>query len=74
MQYENFGKFIRDKRKKEIPQMSLNEFAIFCEIEPSVLSRIETQKQNIKLSILSKIAEGFNLKLSELLNEYEKTL
>ena len=54
MQYFNFGKFIRLKREVLIPKVSLNKFALENDIEPAILSRIGTQKQDIKLNILAK--------------------
>lgn len=72
MQYNEFGKFIRHKRKNWKPQISLNEFAINNGIETSVLSRIETQKQGISLERLAQIASGFSMNVSELVAEYEK--
>lgn len=72
MQYDNFGKFLRAKRNAE--KISLNEFAFNNGIEPATLSRIETSKQDIKLSTLAKIANGFRQSPSELLREYEQSL
>ena len=69
MQYENLGKYIRQKREKI--KISLNEFAITNDIDPAILSRIETLKQNIKLNVLEKIAEGFNQTPAEFLTEFE---
>lgn len=69
MQYDNFGEFIRKKR--EILGISLNKFALDNSIEPATLSRIETQKQDIKLSVLANIASGFNMTVSQLSKEYE---
>lgn len=69
MQYDNFGKFLRQKR--EAMGVSLNKFAINNFIEPATLSRIETQKQDLKFSVLANIALGFNLTISELVKEYE---
>ena len=70
MQYENLGKYIRQKREKI--KISLNEFAIAKDIDPAILSRIETLKQNIKLNVLEKIAQGFNQTPAEFLTEFEK--
>ena len=69
MQYENLGKYIRQKREKI--KISLNEFAIANDIDPAILSRIETLKQNIKLNVLEKIAQGFNQTPAEFLTEFE---
>ena len=45
MQYKNFGKFLRYKRKKDMPLKSLNNFAFDNNIEPALLSRVENLKQ-----------------------------
>lgn len=71
MQYTNFGKFIRTKRIAL--GITLNNFAINNDIEPAVLSRIETGKQDIKLGVLRKIANGFEVLVSELIGEYEES-
>lgn len=69
MQYKNFGKFIRNKRKQL--RISLNKFALQNDIEPAILSRVETLKQGISLVVLGKIAKGFGMNLSDLIKEYE---
>lgn len=71
MQYINFGKFIRNKRESLNPKCSLNKFAIENGLEPATLSRIENCQQSIKLDDVGKIASGFNLLASELIEEYE---
>ena len=71
MQYLEFGKFIREKREALSPKRSLNEFALNNGLEPATLSRIETCKQGIKLTDIAKIAKGFNMLASKLLEEYE---
>ena len=70
MQYNEFGKFIKNKRL--LTGSTLNKFAIENDIEPAILSRIENLKQDIKLGILKKIANGFNVTPAELLMEFEK--
>lgn len=72
MQYQDLGKFIRYKRKQT--GVSLNKFAIDNDIDSAILSRIETQKQDIKLNILNKIAKGFNMLVSEFISEYENSV
>ena len=52
MQYKDFGKFLRYKRTKDLPNKSLNSFAFDNNIEPAILSRVETLKQDIKLSVI----------------------
>lgn len=70
MQYNEFGKFIKNKRL--LSGTTLNKFSIENDIEPAILSRIENMKQDIKIGILVKIAKGFNCTPSELLSEFEK--
>ena len=70
MQYKELGKFIKNKRL--LAGITLNKFAIENEIKPAILSRIETSKQDIKVGILVKIANGFNTTPSKLLSEFEK--
>ena len=72
MQYREIGKYIRTRR--EITKFSLNEFSFNNEIDPAILSRIETGKQNIKLNILEKIARGFHKTPAEFLTEFENGL
>ena len=70
MQYNLFGQFIKAKRE----QLGIKQgtFAINSDIEPAILCRIENLKQDTKLNVLVKIANGFGLSASELLKEYEK--
>ena len=70
MQYTELGKYIKKKRCEM--KISLNSFAIENNIEPAILSRIENQKQNIKLNVLEKIAKGFGKTPAEFLSEFEK--
>lgn len=69
MRYHELGKYI--KLKRESAKISLNNFAINNDIDPAILSRIENLKQNIKLNILEKIANGFNKSPAEFLTEFE---
>lgn len=71
MQYKNIGLFIRLKRKAL--GMTLNSFAISNDIEPAILSRVETGKQDIKFGVLVKVALGFKMTVSELIIEYENS-
>ena len=71
MQYDDFGKYIKEQRKKS--GKTLNGFAFENDIEPAVLSRVENQKQDIKLNVLIKIAKGFGKTAGEFLTEYEKS-
>ncbi len=69
MQHTDIGKYIKNKRLKT--GKSLNKFALEFDIEPAILSRIENGKQDIKLKVLYKIAEGFGMTAGELLSEFE---
>ncbi len=73
MQYKNFGKFLKNKRESIKPKMTLNKFAINNDIEPAIISRIENMKQDVKLVVLGKIANGLEMTVSELIDEYEKS-
>ena len=70
MQYNELGKFIKNKRL--LAGKTLNKFAIENDIEPAILSRIENLKQDIKMGVLVKIANGFSKTPSEFLSEFEK--
>ena len=59
MQYKNLGKYIRNKRIKA--GISLNNFAIQNDIELTVLSHIENEKEDIKFNLIK------NLKFKTLL-------
>lgn len=69
MQYNELGKFIKNKRLQA--GVTLNKFAIENDIEPAILSRIENLKQEIKVGVLVKIANGFKTTPSKLLSEFE---
>ena len=69
MQYNELGKFIKNKRL--LTGIILNKFAIENDIEPAILSRIENLKQDIKMGVLVKIAKGFNLTPAEILSKFE---
>ena len=69
MQYKELGQFIKNKRL--ITGATLNKFAIENDIEPAILSRIENLKQDIKIRVLVKIANGFNITPAQLLQEFE---
>ena len=66
------GKYIKQKRLEL--GASLNSFAVANDIDPAILSRIENQKQNIKINILEKISNGFDKTPAQFLTEFEKTL
>lgn len=71
MQYENLGTYIKHRRCEL--NISLNQFAFSNDIDPAILSRIENLKQGVKISILEKIAHGFDKTPAEFLTEFEKT-
>ena len=71
MQYNELGKFIKNKRI--LTGTTLNKFALENDKEPAILSRKENLKQDIKMGVLIKIAKGFNLTPSEFLSEFEIT-
>ena len=70
MQYDRIGEYIRSERIKQ--NIGLNNFAFNCGIEPAILSRIENNKQGIKLDVLIKIANGFNKTAGEFLLDFER--
>lgn len=69
MQYSDFGIFLRKKR--EGTNISLNQFALESDVDSATISRIETGKQGISLSVIAKIASFYGIKVSELITEYE---
>lgn len=69
MNYKNFGQFIRQKRISN--KISLSKFAVETDIDSAKLSRIETLKQGVDLLTIAKIAEAYNMTVSELIKEYE---
>jgi len=71
MQYDKFGKYIKQKRINS--KMSLNKFALSIDVDSAILSRIENLKQNIKLNVLVNIANGFGQTPAELLHEFENS-
>lgn len=70
MNYNKLGIYIKNKRCSI--GATLNSFAINNDIDPAILSRIENLKQDIKLQVLRKIAEGFNMTPAEFLLEFER--
>lgn len=70
MQYYEIGNFIKQKRIKL--GLSLNKFAVECDVDSAIISRIENSKQSIKLSTLEKIAAKFGQTPAEFLTEFEK--
>ena len=70
MQYNKLGTYIKEKCLSM--KKTLNSFAIENEIEPAILCRIENLKQDIKLDVLRKIANGFGKTAGEFLIEFEQ--
>jgi len=71
MQYDNLGLFIKSKREKMYPELSLNEFALNIGVDSSTLSKIENQKQGMNKNTMVKFARGFKMLLSDFVKEYE---
>ena len=69
MQYSKLGTYIRKERLKL--GLSLNQFAIECEVDSAILSRIENLKQDIKINVLKKIASGFGCTPAKFLTKFE---
>lgn len=70
MQYnEKLACYIKSLR--EAKGFKLNSFAYKNYIEPSTLSRIENHLLEIKISVLEKIAKGFDKTPAELLKDFE---
>ena len=70
MQYSHLGKYIKYLRIQQ--NISLNKFALNCDVDSAILSRIENLQQNIKLNVLVKITKGFGLTPAEFLTNFEK--
>ena len=71
MNYKYLGTYIKNKRIEM--GYTLNKFAFDNNIEPAILSRIENLKQNIKLNILEKISNGFQMTPAKFLAEFEQS-
>ena len=71
MQYSKLGLYIKKKRLEL--GYTLNKFAVECEIDSAILSRIENLKQDIKMNVLQKIASGFKMTPAEFLSDFEKS-
>lgn len=70
MQYnERLSRYLKSLRESK--NISLNSFAFKNFIVPSTLSRIENNKLEIKISVLEKIAKGYDKTPSELLKDFE---
>ena len=72
MQYnEKLADYLKSLR--EAKGFKLNSFAYKNCIEPSTLSRIENHILEIKISILEKIAYGYDKTPAELLKDFENS-
>lgn len=69
MQQFDLRDFIKIKRLEL--GLSLNKFAINCELESSTISRIENKKYDLKYPVLEKISKSFGLSPAQFLTEYE---
>ena len=69
MQYSLLGKYIKYLRIQQ--NISLNKFALNCDVDSAILSRIENLQQNIKVNVLVKIANGFGMTPAQLLINFE---
>ncbi|MBP8593148.1 MAG: helix-turn-helix transcriptional regulator [Ruminococcus sp.] len=61
---EALGIRIRDLRNKS--GLSQEQFALLIDMDRTYLASVETGKRNISLENIKKIADGFNISLSEL--------
>ncbi|OHX65111.1 helix-turn-helix domain-containing protein [Flammeovirga pacifica] len=62
-----FGIRVRNLRLKK--KVSQEKFAGLIEIDRTYMTDIENGKRNVSLAIIQKIAKGFDLKISELLED-----
>ena len=61
---ETLGKRIRELRNKS--GLSQEQFALLIDMDRTYLASVESGKRNISLENIKKIADGFNISLSEL--------
>lgn len=61
---ENFGKAIRSRR--EILGISQEKFALKIGMDRTYYSSVENGKRNVSLENIKKIADGFEISISEL--------
>ncbi len=66
---EKVGQRIKELRIKQ--GLSQEEFAFRCELDRTYITSLERGKRNISLTNLEKIANAFNMTLSEFFN-FEK--
>lgn len=62
-----FGKRVRKLRNQK--KISQEKFANEIGIDRTYMTDIENGKRNVSLAIIEKIAKGFGVSVSELLNE-----
>lgn len=67
-----FAQRLKALRKSE--NLSQEELALKCSIDRTYIGRIERMERNPSLEILYKIAKGFNITLSQLLDLKENEL
>ena len=63
---EKVGQRIKELRTKQ--GLSQEEFAFRCELDRTYITSLERGKRNISLTNLEKIANAFNMSLSEFFN------
>ncbi len=61
-----FAQKLKKLRKER--GLSQEALALLCDIDRTYVGRIENMKRNPSLEILAKLAEGLNVKLSDLLD------
>lgn len=61
---KKFGQRIQQLRKQK--GMSQETFALSIDMDRTYLASIETGKRNLSLQNIKKLADGFNISLSEL--------
>jgi transcriptional regulator with XRE-family HTH domain len=67
---ESFGKACRQQREKM--QLSQEKFALMIGMDRTYYASVEAGKRNISIQNIKKIADGFEISLSELMGEAEK--
>ena len=65
-----FGKACRQQR--ETMQLSQEKFALMIGMDRTYYASVEAGKRNISIQNIKKIADGFGISLSELMDEAEK--
>ncbi|SEF61955.1 DNA-binding transcriptional regulator, XRE-family HTH domain [Butyrivibrio sp. Su6] len=65
-----FGMACRQQREQK--KLSQEKFALMIGMDRTYYSSVEAGKRNISIQNIKKIADGFGIAISELLNEAEK--